>query len=180
MIDAICIFCKKAEPLQRKSNKSMMRLDKTAKFYHSIILDILGLIFILSSVFKLIGIRTFAETVNMFCAFLGYEMLYGHGLPLAIVICSVELLLGVAAFVPKMREYVQWIYLIVIGYFTYITYLNLVCLYGQIESCGCFGEVIHLTPAESFYKNVVNMTISIIACGVYVYERNLRNNKVAE
>ena len=135
--------------------------------YHHIIhrvTHILGITFILSSIFKWIGLKTFALTVNDFCAFLGFNVLYGHGMVLAIVICSAELLLGVAAFVPRLKDYVAWVYLIVMGFFTYITYFNLVSLYGQIESCGCFGEVIHLTPSASFYKNVVLLILAIIAC----------------
>lgn len=124
----------------------------------------LGMIFILSSIFKWIGLKTFALTVDDFCAFLGFDILYGHGMALAIVICSAELILGIAAFVPRLRDFVAWVYLIVIVFFTYITYLNLVSLYGQIESCGCFGEVIHLTPSASFFKNVVLLILAIIAC----------------
>ena len=125
---------------------------------------LLGVVFILSSIFKWIGLKTFAIIVNDFCAFLGLDVLYGHGMALAIVICTAELILGIAAFVPRLRDYVAWVYLIVIGFFTYITYLNLVSLYGQIESCGCFGEVIHLTPSASFYKNVVLLILAIISC----------------
>lgn len=141
----------------------------------------LSLTFILSSIFKWIGIRTFALTVNDFCAFLGFDVLYGYGMALAIIICSVELELGIVAFIPKLRAYVVWLYLIVMGYFTYITYLNLVSLYGQIESCGCFGEVIHLTPAESFYKNVALLVLSLIACALTVYnKKGIKKDEVAE
>ena len=135
--------------------------------YHHIIHHVtylLGITFILSSIFKWIGLRTFAITVEDFCAFLGFDVLYGHGMALAIVICSAELMMGIAAFVPRLRDFVAWVYLIVIEFFTYITYLNMVSLFGQIESCGCFGEVIHLTPSESFYKNVVLLILAIIAC----------------
>ena len=129
-----------------------------------ILLKLFGFIFTLSSIFKWIGLKTFALTVNDFCAFLGFDVLYGHGMALAIVICSAELILGIAAFVPRLRDFVAWVYLIVIGFFTYITYLNMVSLYGQIESCGCFGEVIHLTPSASFDKNVVLLILAIISC----------------
>ena len=143
---------------------------------------ILGLTFILSSIFKWIGLKTFALTVNEFCAFLGFDALYGHGMALAIIICSAELLLGIAAFFPRLRDFVAWVYLIVMGYFTYITYLNLVSLYGQIESCGCFGEVIHLTPSESFYKNVILLTLTILACVLSVFnkKKKFHVNEVVE
>lgn len=136
-----------------------------------IITSILALTFILSSIFKWIGLKTFALTVNDFCAFLGLDVLYGHGMLLAIIICTAELVLGVAAFIPHLRKYVVWVYTLVLGYFTYITYLNLMSLYGQIESCGCFGEVIHLTPAESFYKNVVLLALSLLACALTIYNK---------
>ena len=145
------------------------------------IMGLLGVTFTLSSIFKCIGLKTFALTVNDFCAFLGLNVLYGYGMLLAIIICSVELALGIAAFIPKLREYVVWLYLVVMGYFSYITYFNLVSLYGQIESCGCFGEVIHLTPAESFYKNVVLLFFSMIACAFTVYnKRVIKKNEVVE
>lgn len=139
---------------------------------------LLGVVFILSSIFKCIGLKSFALTVNDFCAFLGFDELYGHGMALAIIICSAELVLGVAVYIIKLRKYVVWGYTLVLGYFTYITYLNLVSLYGQIESCGCFGEVIHLTPSESFYKNVVLLTLSLIACTLTIYNDKRKNEMV--
>lgn len=137
----------------------------------TVLVNSIAFTFILSSTFKWIGLKTFALTVNDFCAFLGLDALYGHGMALAIIICTAELLLGIAAFISPLRKYVVLVYTLVLGCFTYITYLNLVSLYGQIESCGCFGEVIHLTPAESFYKNVVLLTLSLIACVLIVYNK---------
>ena len=147
----------------------------------TVLTNSLAFTFILSSIFKWIGLRTFALTVNDFCAFLGFDALYEHGMALAIIICTAELVLGIAAFIPKLKTYVVWVYTLVLGYFTYITYLNLVSLYGQIESCGCFGEVIHLTPAESFHKNVVLLTLSLFACALTVYnKRDKRKYAVVE
>ena len=137
---------------------------------------LLGTIFLSSSIFKWIGFRTFVLTVNNFCAFLGLDVLYGHEMLLAVIICTAEMLLGISVFVPIIRDYVVWIYLIVMGYFTYITYLNLVSLYGQIESCGCFGEVIHLTPSESFYKNVILLGLTILACVLSICNKKKESN----
>lgn len=135
---------------------------RTLRTIQVLLLQSLGCIFVLSGIFKLIGLRTFAITVNDFCGFLGYELLYGHGMLLAVLICTAELALGLAAFIPSLWNYVIWLYPLVLGYFTYITGVNLQSMYGQIESCGCFGEVIHLTPSASFYKNVVLLSASLI------------------
>lgn len=148
---------------------------------NGLICNIFGVTFILSGVFKWFGLRSFALTVNDFCAFLGFDALYGYGMALAIIICTVEIVLGIAAFIPRLKKHVVWVYTLVLGYFTYITYLNLVSLYGQIESCGCFGEVIHLTSAESFYKNVVLLTLSLIACALTIYnKKGVKKNEVVE
>ena len=145
--------------------------DNKITNYSNVVICLLGLTFVLSSIVKWIGLKTFALTVNDFCAFLGFDVLFGHGMALAIIICSAELVLGVAAYFPKLRKYVVWVYTLVLGCFTYITYLNLVSLYGQIESCGCFGELIHLTPAESFSKNMVLLALSLLACALTVYNK---------
>ena len=142
---------------------------------------VLGIVFILSSIFKWIGLKTFAITIDGFCTFLGYDMLYGHGLILAVVVCTGEMILGIAALVPRTRKYAMWLMLPVMMYFTYITYLNMMDMYGQIESCGCFGEVIHLTPSESFYKNIVLLTIMVMGCAVDIcLRREMQRNDAAK
>ena len=144
------------------------------------LLKFVGVIFVLSSILKWIGLRSFAYTVNDFCGLLGYDILYGQGLTLAVVICTMELLLGVIAFVPRLSRIAIWLYLPVMCYFTYITYVNVVSLYGQIESCGCFGEVIHFTPAESFYKNVLLLGLSLVVCALSLCEHKYRRESADE
>lgn len=146
--------------------------------YADACLWLLGITFILSGMFKWIGIRSFAMSMEQFCDFLGYTFLRGHGRILAVLVCSGELLLGVSSFIPRLRWYVRWIFPLVMVYFTYITLLNHIDRYGQIESCGCFGEVIHLSPEESFWKNVVLLAISLSplissAWGRIKYKRQL-------
>lgn len=128
-----------------------------------VLLGLLGMVFILSSAFKWVGIRSFALTVEQFCDYLGYALLRGHGLVLAVLVCGGELVLGLSAFVPKLRSVARWAFPVVMAYFTYITFLNYADRYGQVESCGCFGEVIHVTPAESFAKNVILLALSLLA-----------------
>lgn len=55
----------------------------------------------------------------------------------------------------KLFIHCHWAYPTVMAAFTCVTYINLNDIYGGIESCGCFGELIHFDPAQSFYKNLV-------------------------
>ena len=49
-------------------------------------------------------------------------------------------------------------------FFVYLTGINLFfpSIIGSIESCGCFGELIHFTPIESFVKSVVLWLLSLV------------------
>lgn len=145
-----------------------------AKRVSDVILGLLGIVFILSSVFKWVGIRSFALTVEQFCDYLGYVCLRGHGLAIAVLVCTGELLLGLAAFVPRLRCCARWTFPVVMLYFTYITFLNYTDRYGQVESCGCFGEVVHLTPAESLWKNVILLTFSLLSLSMWMVWRGVR------
>ena len=128
----------------------------------------LGVTFILSSILKTISIYSFSQIVNSFCGLLGMDVLYGYGFPLAIAIIAFELLIGVCAFIRRLQRIAIWIYTIVLGFFTYITFINYTDLYGGIESCGCFGELIHFTPASSFYKNLILFALSLVLLGIHV------------
>ena len=131
----------------------------------------MGLTFLCSALFKAIGLRTFGITVEEFCAFLGLHAFYGKGLWLAAALCTGELLLGISAFLPRQRHYTVWLFLTTMAFFTYLTGINLASPYGQIESCGYFGEVIHLTPMESFAKNVILLVMSMVALLIYNIDR---------
>lgn len=123
----------------------------------------MGLTFLCSALFKAIGLRTFGITVEEFCAFLGLHAFYGKGLWLAVAICTGELLLGISAFLPRLRHYTVWLFLTAMAFFTGITGMNLASPYGQIESCGCFGEVIHLSAKATFCKNIILLNVALAA-----------------
>ena len=123
----------------------------------------MGLTFLCSALFKAIGIRTFGLTVDSFCIFLGMEQLYGMGLWLAAALCTGELLLGISAFHERLRPYTAGMSVIAMLLFTYLTGMNLASPYGQIESCGCFGEVIHLSAKATFCKNIILLNVALAA-----------------
>lgn len=124
----------------------------------------LGIIFILSAMMKAVNVFAFGNTIESFCGLLGMEVFYGYGKVLAVLICAGELFLGLLSLHSGFQRLVCWIYPVVLGYFTYITFNNHTRMYAQIESCGCFGEIVHLSAAATFYKNVVLFLLSIGLC----------------
>ncbi len=128
-------------------------------------------IFLLSSLMKAVNVYSFSQTINSFCGLLGLDGFYGYGVMLAICICTIECLLSLLSISNRYRGIVVWCYPVILGYFTYITFINHTDFYGGIESCGCFGELIHLSPAASFYKNVALLLLSVVLLAIQIREK---------
>lgn len=122
---------------------------------------ILGMTFIASGILKVIAVKGFAITVREFLDLLGLETLQPHSFLLAIAICFCETTIGLLAFFKRLRPMLNLIYPAILVFFTIITYINLTDMYGGIESCGCFGEIIHLNPMETFVKNIILLSLSL-------------------
>lgn len=126
---------------------------------------LLGAVFIVSGYLKGVNLDSFADTIHNFSGLLG--MPAGQGKMPAFLICLAEVGMGYAVFVRPLLPLFLPVYLIVSTFFTFITYVNLSSPYGGIESCGCFGELIHTTPLQSFVKSVAVMGASILLACLY-------------
>ena len=122
---------------------------------------VLAATFMASGILKGIAVRGFALTIGQFLDLLGLGGLHPYALPVAIAICIGEIALGFAALFRKLRPFLCVVFLAVLIFFTIITYVNLTDMYGGIESCGCFGEIIHLNPLETFLKNILLLTLTV-------------------
>ncbi len=137
----------------------------------TVLVWLMGTLFLSSSLMKAVNVYSFSQTINSFCGLLGLDGFYGYGVLLAILICTIECLLPLLSISNRYRGIVVWCYPVMTGYFTYITFINYTDFYGGIESCGCFGELIHLSPAASFYKNVVLLLLSIVLLAIHIREK---------
>lgn len=121
-----------------------------------------GTIFIASGVLKSVNIYSFAQEVREYqdIYFLGF--LSDYALACAAVLCSVETAIGLWSFKTQYRHLFSVIAFVLLAFFTFITGENLIfpSIFGSIESCGCFGELIHFTPLTSFMKSVLLFCIS--------------------
>lgn len=132
---------------------------------------IIGIVFILSSIFKAVNIESFGSMVELYGFLIGLFDFYGIGDMLGIAICMVEMWLGLLLW-HKLYERIATIGIaLLMMIFLYVTYVNLNSIYGGIESCGCFGEVIHLTASETFYKNILLMLLVCCLLAYHVYTR---------
>lgn len=143
--------------------KTISRIRKAdwISIFNSAAWMLLSVTFIASGILKGVAVRGFAITVREFLDLLGLETLQPSSFPLAIAICVCETAIGLLVFCKRLRPALSLIYPVILAFFTIITYINLTDMYGGIESCGCFGEIIHLNPKETFVKNLVLFGISL-------------------
>ena len=94
-----------------------------------------------------------------------FQGLRPYALALAIFLCVVEIVLGIALLIGWSPKLIVTLLIILILFFTFLTWYS--AYYNKVTDCGCFGDAIKLTPWESFYKDIILcISIFFIALGV--------------
>ena len=91
---------------------------------------------------------------------LNMEFLIPFALPLAFLICVVEIVLGALVLFGYRIKLSAWLLLGMILFFTWLTFYS--AYFNKVTDCGCFGDAIKLTPWESFTKDVVLLFFILI------------------
>jgi len=81
-----------------------------------------------------------------------FEYFAHIALPLAIIICASEIVLGVMLLIGFKRELTLWLLFAQITFFTFLTFYS--ACYNKVTHCGCFGDFLPLKPWESFWKDI--------------------------
>lgn len=139
---------------------------------------VLGVTFIASSLLKIISIRTFAMEAGEYIDLYMPQWLHGWNMPCAIGVCTSELLVGMLAFRKRMLRWMSILSLVMLTFFVWLTGVNLFfpTMFGSVESCGCFGELVHFTPVGSFVKSMVLWMLALVLF-VLVHAGFMNNSK---
>lgn len=131
----------------------------------NIVYYLIGFILVLSSTLKSINIRSFSQEIQQYINMYLADILLIWSQEIAVVVCALELLVGILALAGRYKMLASVTFVVIFSFFLYITGLNVFFpseYFGSIESCGCFGELIHFTPMASFIKSVVLWLMSFI------------------
>ncbi len=71
----------------------------------------------------------------------------------AILLCLSEFLIGVSLITGSFYKVGVIGYLVFMGIFTPLTLL--LALYNPVSDCGCFGDAVHLSNWQTFFKNLI-------------------------
>ena len=81
-------------------------------------------------------------------------------LPLAIILCLAEFISGFAVISGIRQKEGIWGVMLLMLFFTPLTLVDAIT--NQVSDCGCFGDAIHLTNWQTFWKNIVLLIPTII------------------
>lgn len=121
-----------------------------------------GLLFIISGLIKLNDPVGFSYKLAEYFSEPVFNMpfLVPFALGLALFLVIVEVVLGVMLLIGYKSKFTIWSLLLMIVFFTFLTFYS--AYYDVVKDCGCFGDALHLTPWESFTKDVVLLFFILI------------------
>ncbi len=122
---------------------------------------VIGFVFIVSGFLKAIDpVGTALKVQEYFHAFFRTDLTVRYAIVLGVVLCVAEFLTGVGILkVIKFRFFTALAFLMTL-FFVLVTLISAIT--GKVADCGCFGEILHLDPWPSFYKNIVLLALCII------------------
>lgn len=114
---------------------------------------LVGVLFIISGFIKANDPLGFSYKLDEYFEVFNMPWLKFASLALAIGICAFEIGLGVALLLGAKMKFTAWSLMLMIVFFTFLTFYS--WKFDVVKDCGCFGDALHLTPYQSFMKDVV-------------------------
>lgn len=127
-----------------------------------------GLLFIFSGFIKANDPTGFGYKLEEYFHVFHTDFLNDYATAIAIVVCALEIILGIWLLLGFYKKLVAWGLLLLIIFFTFLTFYS--AFFEVVTSCGCFGDAIALTPWQSFGKDLVLLALILI---IFVYRNQI-------
>jgi len=121
---------------------------------------IVGIVFIFSGTVKAVDPLGSAYKFSDYFQAFHLEFLKPFALVLAIILFTVEFISGFAVLSGYRQKTGLWGVMVLMLIFTPLTLM--LAITNPVSDCGCFGDAIHLTNWQTFWKNVVLMILVVI------------------
>ncbi|MHC5201786.1 BT_3928 family protein [Myroides sp. LJL119] len=121
-----------------------------------------GILFILSGLIKLNDPIGFSFKLEEYFSepVLNLPLFEPYALEIAVILVIAEVILGVALLIGFMRRLTLWLLLLMIVFFTFLTFYS--AYFNKVTDCGCFGDALKLSPWQSFTKDLVLLILIVI------------------
>jgi uncharacterized membrane protein YphA (DoxX/SURF4 family) len=128
-----------------------------------------GLLFIFSGLIKANDPLGFSYKLQEYFEVFHMMFLNPLALTAAITLCALEMLLGFALLIGTRANAVAWGLLLLIIFFGFLTFYS--AFFKVVQTCGCFGDAIPLTPWQSFSKDMVLLALVAV---IFVKRRTIQ------
>lgn len=121
---------------------------------------ITGIVFFVSGILKLMDPVGAGLIMDEYYSFLHLGFLSFSSKVMGTAFALAETVIGVGLITGVWRRIIGMAAIILQGFFTLLTLL--LVIFNPEMDCGCFGEAIHLTHAQTFIKNLILMALLLI------------------
>lgn len=136
-------------------------MNPTVQAIRRIAAALVGILFVVSGLLKIIDPVGTMLIVTEYCKFFHIGFLIPAAKGIGIVLATLEALLGIALITGVLRKVAAVCAYVMLGVFTVITLV--LWIVNPVMDCGCFGQAVHLTHAQSFLKNLVLLGLCVLA-----------------
>jgi len=119
-----------------------------------------SLLFIFSGLIKANDPLGFSYKLEEYFEVFHMLFLSSYALYFAIFLCALEMILGFALLVGWRAVQVTWGLLLLIIFFGFLTFYS--AYFKVVQTCGCFGDAIPLTPWQSFGKDMILLVLVLV------------------
>ncbi|MDB5016511.1 MAG: DoxX family protein [Mucilaginibacter sp.] len=144
-------------------------LNNTTPWWVWVARIFVGLLFIFSGLIKINDPLGFSYKLEEYFEVFHITFLNGLSVIIAVILCSLEIILGFALLIGVRSVKVAWGLLLLIIFFAFLTFYS--AYFKVVQTCGCFGDAIPLTPWQSFSKDLVLLLLIVI---LFISRRNIR------
>lgn len=121
---------------------------------------LVGLLFIFSGLIKANDPLGFSYKLVEYFEVFHITFLDSLAVGIAIILCALEMIMGFALLIGARARTTVWGLLLLIIFFAFLTFYS--AFFKVVQTCGCFGDAIPLTPWESFGKDLVLLLLTLV------------------
>ena len=137
-----------------------------------------GILFIISGLIKLNDPLGFSYKLDEYFSQPVFNMpiFVPFSLAIALFLVILEVVLGVMLLIGYKSKWTIWSLLLLVVLFTFLTFYS--AYFDVVKDCGCFGDALHLTPWQSFSKDLILLFFILILFYNQKYIKPLFSNKI--
>lgn len=130
-----------------------------------------GILFIISGLIKLNDPLGFSYKLDEYFSTSVFNMpvFVPYTLAIALFLVILEVVLGVMLLIGYKTKWTIWSLLLLVILFSFLTFYS--AYFDVVKDCGCFGDALHLTPWQSFSKDLILLFFILI---IFYNQKNIK------